>query len=198
MKNICAVEDCEQPVTGNGLCRKHYMRLRRKGNTSDERSNAAKPCMRDGCDNPALSSGLCRSHRSRPDRYVTQELQVCDTCGITYVPERRGGRFCSRYCKERAAVLDGRNAKAVRKSYFKTKYGVDQAWIDEQSADGCHICHTFDWKGRHNVPCVDHCHETEVVRGVLCDLHNRGLGYFDHDPKLLEAAAAYLRKHGRT
>lgn len=39
---------------------------------------------------------------------------------------------------------------------------------------------------------VDHCHKTNVIRGMLCNHCNRGLGHFKDNPELLEFARIYL------
>ena len=39
---------------------------------------------------------------------------------------------------------------------------------------------------------VDHCHETGVVRGLLCGNCNKGIGGLMHDRELLLAAINYL------
>jgi len=39
---------------------------------------------------------------------------------------------------------------------------------------------------------IDHCHKSGKIRGLLSMSMNRGLAYFNDNPKLLRAAADYL------
>jgi hypothetical protein len=41
---------------------------------------------------------------------------------------------------------------------------------------------------------VDHSHDTGKVRGVLCDRHNKGLGFFEKNAECLLDAHAYLKR----
>lgn len=45
--------------------------------------------------------------------------------------------------------------------------------------------------------CIDHCHSTKKVRGLLCSACNSALGKFKENPKLLKSAIGYLRKHSK-
>ena len=43
--------------------------------------------------------------------------------------------------------------------------------------------------------CLDHDHNTQAVRGILCDPCNRGIGFLGDTATRVRAAAAYLEQH---
>lgn len=82
---------------------------------------------------------------------------------------------------------------------LRFRYGItsdEYKSMKEEQNSLCPICLTNpEESGRKRTKLVvDHCHETDVVRGLLCDLCNVGLGSFQDDPERLIRAANYLRK----
>lgn len=61
----------------------------------------------------------------------------------------------------------------------------------EEQGGGCAICGA---KPNGKALSIDHCHHTGAVRGVLCGLCNRGLGYFGDDVDRLMKAINYLKR----
>lgn len=60
----------------------------------------------------------------------------------------------------------------------------------------CAICGTDSpSRGRDIKFHVDHCHSTGVVRGLLCNECNTGLGKFKDNIDILLEAAGYLERH---
>lgn len=82
-----------------------------------------------------------------------------------------------------------RTRLSARAKRLLREYGITieqyQAMVDEQEGR-CAICR------REKPLFVDHCHVKGDIRGLLCDLCNRGLGFFGDNPVWLRAAAAYL------
>jgi len=55
----------------------------------------------------------------------------------------------------------------------------------------CAICHK-PLKLKQYKFAVDHCHDSDDVRGILCVRCNTALGSFDDDPDMILRAAEYL------
>jgi hypothetical protein len=63
----------------------------------------------------------------------------------------------------------------------------DEELIEMLKVEECTIC------GSKEKLVVDHDHNRNFVRGMLCNHCNRGLGHFRDDPMLLEFAKVYLQ-----
>jgi hypothetical protein len=74
-----------------------------------------------------------------------------------------------------------------RRSLYRLDAECFAALLVEQD-DRCAICRSPD------PACVDHCHVTGRVRGILCRSCNTALGQFRDDPTLLLAASAYVEE----
>jgi len=73
----------------------------------------------------------------------------------------------------------------------KTIYGLSAEHhrrLVEQQNGVCAICK----RPSRRALCVDHCHATRVVRGLLCDKCNTALGLLGDDAGRVLAAVAYL------
>lgn len=87
--------------------------------------------------------------------------------------------------------------KAVsRRNHLRREYGMTTADYDAMFAEQggrCAVCSTADPSPSPRM-CVDHCHKTGIVRGLLCFNCNVSIGRLRDDPKLLAAAIRYLRE----
>lgn len=86
------------------------------------------------------------------------------------------------------------HAKAQnRRVWLRHRYGItpeDEAEMFARQDGKCAICGEAPVEGQRLV--IDHCHTEGVVRGMLCDPCNKGLGFFRDDPTRLAAALQYL------
>lgn len=51
--------------------------------------------------------------------------------------------------------------------------------------------------GKPRLLCIDHCHKSNKVRGLLCQKCNSGLGFFKDELSTVFSAYNYLKKHGK-
>jgi Recombination endonuclease VII len=85
----------------------------------------------------------------------------------------------------RALEPDYRDGERAR------RYGLslaDYRALQKRQGNACAICCKVT-----RVLCIDHCHVTGRVRGLLCRRCNSALGFYADDQRLLRAALAYLQ-----
>lgn len=137
--------------------------------------------------------------RKPPTKYIAVNgKRECNSCDIVkpYTTEfwvwskRIDGsnyRFC-RTCfnsKQRA-----RSCPINRKTkHVKAQYGLTLEEYDIYLSKPCGIC------GKKSTD-LDHNHATGEIRGGLCSVCNRGLGYFQDNIKNLEGAIKWLKEKG--
>lgn len=139
-----------------------------------------------------------------PNPFRAKALENGDKYYYTGKPCRTHGHMSKRLtsnsrCEECHEIY----MKEVRK-HRERKYGLAKYKITEADYDGmlreqnyvCAICKQPEKIKDHNTKklkllAVDHCHDTNKVRGLLCTNCNIGIGNLKHDPILIRAAALY-------
>lgn len=144
-----------------------------------------------GCDDTKAVDEFHRDKAQRDGR-ATQ----CKTCVADRVAkwqERNPDRV--RQTKRRSHNSRKRKHKA---SQMRSLYGIDIEVYEEmfeRQGGKCAICLQPETIVRDGEPMklsVDHCHDTNEIRGLLCSNCNNGLGRFKDNPDLLRAAIVYL------
>lgn len=116
------------------------------------------------------------------------ENKICTKCNIEkprtneYFPSNKKtlDKFDS-WCKS----CRGNYRSEIRRGEYRSMIS-DENLKDLLKTECCVIC------GVKQKLVVDHCHTQNIVRGVLCNNCNMGLGHFKDDPYLLEFARIYL------
>ena len=156
----------------------------------------------DGLSFYCLECNRQRNRRFYRETRLRRGQQVRDH---SWVPD--GFRWCPS-CRQAVAHEDytrshkkpsgfGSQCKACKRSadtarYYAQRYGLDRAGIDDlraKQSDMCALC------GEPQPGHIDHDHETDLVRALLCERCNLALGLLRDDPSLMRAAADYVEVH---
>lgn len=126
----------------------------------------------------------------------------CTKCNIhkhlDLFHKQKDGKYGRRSrCKE-CHIIENReynsNPLDVRKRNLSVRYNMtpsDYNKLHEKQKGKCAICKQ-ESKGLYL--CVDHCHTTSKIRGLLCSTCNTGLGKFKDSIKNLKSAIKYLEE----
>lgn len=136
-------------------------------------------------------------HQSQRYRDIPDGHKRCCTCGkVAAATEFRnpGNPLKTDYCK---TCFEPRAAVKKLRQYGMTLREYEALHATQKGL--CAICGEPETrqhnKGRTYQLSVDHSHTTGIVRSLLCSACNAGLGYFRDDPRRLQAAIKYLKKH---
>lgn len=137
-------------------------------------------------------------------------MKRCRTCGqvkplAEFSPKRASCRACRRdvyqryYRANRSSVLASQRARGPRPfdrdQWRRHRYGMsvaDHQLLLERQGGRCAVC------CRDLALVVDHDHDSGVVRGLLCQGCNCGIGLLDDDPERCLSAATYLEQGRET
>lgn len=108
----------------------------------------------------------------------------CKSCMTDY------NKIYNNIPKNRNRIYGYNKIYSLEKSYGITIQQYNQM-LEEQNYK-CKICGKHQSENKTKLA-VDHCHETGMVRGLLCFNCNTGLGKFLDSPTLLENALKYLK-----
>jgi hypothetical protein len=154
-----------------------------------ERPSATKAC------------GVCGGPLPAVRSYTMQYCLVCAPAKKAESLSRANTKYLSQEDKRaaRAVVLERywqKNKEKLRIKRFFTEYGLTEDAFFEmlRSQDGrCAICRIELQAGKFMH--IDHDHVTQKVRGILCHKCNKGLGHFQDDVAVMQAAIEYLRRN---
>lgn len=225
MPTKCQVHNCFKPSVSKGLCDTHRKRVARHGTTeqtrpSDWGAKEKHPKYRAWCnlrryhrddipeawakdfwafvsDTPDKPDGRAFIQRSDPDQPWGADNFYWKEPIVS--AEKRADHAA--YMREYSRKMRASNPDYNKSIFLRRAYGISiEQYNDMLKAQGnvCAICakpEANEIKGSTVSLAVDHDHATGAIRALLCSNCNRGLGLFNEDLRLLDAAKAYLEKH---
>ena len=109
----------------------------------------------------------------------------CRVCGINFMKKDSLHLFCSKDCHQHFfnIELHGEGAFAIYQELMEEQKGV------------CAICGNGQTSRRSPRLYIDHDHDTDEIRGLLCANCNSGLGMYTDSAELLGKAKVYRESY---
>lgn len=148
--------------------------------------------------------------------------KICKECGGSFLASTNKKQFCSKKCskktyrynnrdtinekqrnkaktneyKEKRKIYHDKNPHIHKNQNLKKIYGInlnEYNLILKNQNYRCAIC--FKEEIANNKFHVDHDHTTKIVRAILCNKCNVGIGYFEENVEIMHNAINYITKH---
>lgn len=85
----------------------------------------------------------------------------------------------NKYKREYLSSNPEKKTKGLRNAATLSKYGISKSTYYEimnQAGDTCPTCKNKFTVEKRRCKCLDHCHNTGKIRGVICNMCNTALG----------------------
>lgn len=145
----------------------------------------------------------CIRIRTAPHEKTEKRKEQKRKYGKRYRASGKGKASAKKYAqsekgkaKKRAYNATTKGKECNRNSELKKNFGITISEFKELIClqhNKCAICNTEFEEGKNAH--MDHCHESGKNRGILCFTCNAALGMFKDNPKTLQSAIRYLRRH---
>lgn len=156
--------------------------------------------------------GKAKSEFSRASDRLSGVRSNCKTCEVVRRKEKyqanpqkhidyvrkwqnKNPEKVKRLDKQRRLKRPAHYRAKARRLRLKQQYGLTETQYKtmlQQQGDKCVIC-----KDLMSRPCIDHCHLTGTVRGLLCVGCNTAIGSLKDSPDICRQAAAYLENFSK-
>ena len=151
----------------------------------------------------------CNNEKSSKYRYriIPNDIieRMCSRCRIIkskseFKPYQ--WKLASPYC-DICRLKNSTQEYHKNRSHLKRRFGLDineYEIILKKQNHACAICKKSEsalgtkTDGSAKRLSVDHCHNTKLIRGLLCQRCNSGIGMFFDNPEHLQSAIQYLLK----
>jgi hypothetical protein len=130
--------------------------------------------------------------------FETMDIDISITISQVLCSQCREVKSSSCFTPSEFRVSDRRKKPRHRcktckiKEKLKINYNItleEQEYMINVQEKKCKICKQI------KPLCVDHCHSTMKVRGLLCHSCNLGIGKFNDNPQFLREAAVYIEEN---
>lgn len=119
-------------------------------------------------------------------RGKTYYKRRCRPCNNAKCYQKRLDKFANQPGYREAFLADQRNRKKIQ------MYGVTLEEFNRKAKEQNHCCKIC---GKKRKLVIDHHHDTNTVRDLLCGPCNSALGLMCEDVEILKQAIRYLRTH---
>ena len=175
---------------------------RKKIKDAEVESPASKVCPSCSTEKPASEF---RSDKTKADHLSSSCAECISSRSRSYYEKNRD-RIKARVAAYQKANPDKvdkwvkKRSESGRRSHDhrRDKYGITEeqyAEMLERAGGVCEICGRVPSEVSKKGACVDHCHDSGKVRGILCAPCNSGIGSLRDDPAVLRKAIEYLETH---